>query len=88
MPTRRRRAPARIVAYYSGKVVGMDYIPDPKQRFSLACYRVRDNVGEGYVLEGEKLYRISPASRMAKIVLDSGERERVLAEIQALEAQV
>ncbi len=48
--------------------------------FSYACMRVRDNAGSGYVLEGDKVYRISPASRMAKI-LAGEERDKALLEM-------
>lgn len=81
----KRKDPLPVKCYYSGKVVDMSYVPDPKMRFSLACHRVRDNAGTGYVVEGEKVYHLSPSSRMAKLVKDEGERARILMEIAALE---
>lgn len=80
--TGRHKSPVPVSCCYNGKVVSMDYVPDPKMRFSLACYRVRDNAGTGYVMEGDKVYRISPASKMAKILTGEA-REHALAEIAA-----
>lgn len=76
-----------MFAYYNGKIVDMEPLrpqcPDARRLFSLACYRVRDNAKQGYVLDGTKLYFLSPASRMAKLV-SGEERTRVLAEIENL----
>lgn len=86
--TRSMKAPKRLLAFYGGKVVDMnaalaERVPDAKQRFRYACMRVVDNVGTGYVIEGDKVYFLSPASRMAKIVTGEA-RDKVLAEIAAL----
>jgi hypothetical protein len=77
------KAESKIYCYYSDKVVDMAYVPTLKMRFHLACMRVTDNTKSGYVLDGEKLYFVSTSSHVAKIVLDVGERVRVLAEIAA-----
>ena len=72
-----------MLAYYSGKIVDMayvDHIPEARRRFSLACARVLDNAKQGYVLDGDKLYFLSPASRLAKLVKGE-ERAKVMAEI-------
>jgi hypothetical protein len=74
-----------VLAYYNGKIIDMaSYVTDPKSRFHLAAMRITDNNAEGYVIEtsskSEKVYFISKASRMAKIV-HGEERDRVLAEI-------
>ena len=69
-----------VYAYYSGKVASMAYIPNPKERFKYGCMRVSDNAGEGYVLEGDKLYSISRSYRSAKPV--TGDiRDRIVAAI-------
>ena len=81
----KRKAPLSVLAYYNGKVKSMDDV-DPKIRFSIGCYCVRDNAGSGYVIEGEKVYSIAPQSRAAKPV-SGDERERVLAEVSALPVQ-
>jgi hypothetical protein len=79
--------PKPIYAVYNGKVVSMDYVKDPKQRFSLACYRVRDNPapgrssGEGYVVEGSIVYRVSPASKLAKLEQDAAVCERIMRQV-------
>lgn len=87
--TPRPRPRPRLLAYYGGKVVDMHAFCDAhgfpglsaKSRFSLACMRVTDNERDGYVLEGEKLYRLTRSSRKVLFVADGDERTRVLAEI-------
>lgn len=70
-----------IEACYAGKVVSMDYVPDPKMRFHLACCRITDNGARtGYVVEGGKVYRVVEGKRSAKI-LEGSDRESALAEI-------
>ena len=69
-----------VYAIYDDKVVNMDYIADAKHRFSMGCYRVRDNANSGYVVEGEKVYRITPAKRMA-MILHGEEADAVLAKV-------
>lgn len=81
---KRSREPAPVKAFYNGKVVDMAYVQDPKKRFSLAAYRIQDNMAEGYVLDGEKVYKISKRGGTAKLVAGD-EREVVLAEVRALE---
>jgi hypothetical protein len=77
------KQPKTIIALYGDQVVNMDYlIPRgiaDKQRFSLACARVMDNVGKGHVVEDGKVYALSGASRMAKVVTDPELRAAVLA---------
>ena len=76
----RKKLPARVFAFYNGKLVDMDYVPDPKRRFNFAGMRVSDNASKGYVLDGEKVYAITRASRTAKL-LSGDDREAALAEI-------
>jgi hypothetical protein len=73
-----RAKPALAVwAVYGGKAYSMDYVPDPKRRFSFAGMRVSDNAGGGYVVEGEKVYAIRRSSRKATPVTGD-ERATVL----------
>jgi len=69
-----------VLAFYSGKVVDMGYIPDPKRRFSFAGMRVLDNAPSGYIIDGMKVYSVSRSYRMAKI-LPEAQAQEVLAEV-------
>lgn len=66
-----------MFAIYNDKAVNCDHLPE-KQRFHLACMRVLDNAKEGYVVDGERVYHLSPRSRLAKIVKNEDTRLRVL----------
>jgi len=64
----RGRSPNPIFAVYGDKVVSMDYVSDPKQRFALGAMRAVDNAGEGYVVDGSRVYHVSRAFRSARPV--------------------
>ena len=80
-----KSSPKVTLAYYNGNVYDMDYVPDPKQRYQFAYYRITDNGFSGYVLDGSRLYKVSKyGNRNGKLVSDPEEKDRVLAEIAAL----
>jgi hypothetical protein len=79
----RKKEPKRVLSFYSGKVVDMGYVSDPKMRFHLAAMRAIDNAGKGYVIEGENVYLVSSAFRTAKIVRGE-EAAQVLAQVESL----
>lgn len=58
--------------HYSGKTVTIDYVTDPKREWSIACMRVQDDAGEGYVLtpKGE-VFQLVKGSRSARRVADT-----------------
>lgn len=75
-----RKGPKDVFSFYNGKVVSMNYIPDPKKRFSFAGMRALDNAKEGYIIDGEKVYHVSHAFRLAKLVTGA-DRDRILEEV-------
>lgn len=38
------------VAIYNDKIITMDYVPNPKQEFMIAAYRITDNGFDGHVV--------------------------------------
>ena len=69
------KTPKTIIAIYGDKVVNMDY---------LIPRGIMGNVGRGHVVEDGKVYALSGASRMAKVVTDPAERAAVLACVPTL----
>jgi hypothetical protein len=79
----KKNPPATVLSFYDGKVVDMGYVPDPKRRFSFAGMRALDNAPSGYIIDGTKVYSVSRAYRMAKIM--TGEAaQAVLAEVERI----
>jgi hypothetical protein len=78
-----KKTAKKLLAYYNGKVVDMAYVLHSPSAFSLACMRVTDNFREGYVIEDGKVYHVSRAFKIAKII-GGAPRDRVLAEVAKL----
>jgi len=57
-----------VYALYDNRVVSMDYIADPKDRFKLAAMRIVDNGFDGFVVDDRRrVYAVTPANKTAKI---------------------
>lgn len=65
-------------AIYNGKAIDVD-AGETLTAFEMACLRVRDNAGTGYVIdEHHACYGISPSSKRAVRIKDIYEIDRLL----------
>ena len=73
-----------VYAIYDGRVVLMDYIQNPADRFKRAAQRIVDNGFNGYVVDDQRaVFAVTRAKKTAKRC-DGATSERVLLELTAL----
>lgn len=73
-----------VYALYDGRVIPMDYIVNPADRFKRAAQRIVDNGFNGYVVDEKRnVFEVTRSRKTAKRC-DAATSERVLAELTTL----
>ena len=73
-----------VYAIYDERIVTMDYIVNPADRFKRAAQRIVDNGFDGYVVDDQRaVFEVTRSRKTAKRC-DGATSDRVLAELTTL----